>query len=326
MNYRRLPNGLEVSELGVGVWSLVTDEWGADTSIAEDIIKEALNLGINFFDTADVYGRGRGEEILHRSLGPKISNVVILTKIGLDFYGCGGVKPNFNVDYLRVALSRSLERLGVGYVDILMLHNPVMNVIKSRDVFEFLREVKRSGEAKMVGVALGPTLGWGEEGKAAVYMGYEALEHIFNAIEQLPGLELLKFDGVAQFIRVPHASDVLDEERWPLKQSPSLHRSLKSYSWIQRALAESKGLEDIANRAGLKLYELALKYVLAYENVSSVLPNITSRHDLQRFVNAVEKPPLDKSAVEEVLSYWKSHLLDLNYESINETDRFKRQE
>ncbi len=323
MKYRRLPSGLEVSEVGLGLWSLVTDEWGANTDVAEDVIREALRLGINFFDTADVYGRGKGEEVLSKALGPKIDDVAVLTKIGLDFYMCGRIRPNFDVGYLETALSRSLERLNVGYVDILMLHNPTMDVITRREVLNFMRDVKRSGRAKMIGVSLGPTVGWGDEGKAAAAVGYEALEYIFNMIEQLPGLELLRLDGVAHIIRTPHASDVLDEVRWPLKGSERLHRGLKDPSWVEAALRKVNGLSEIARREGLRLYELAIVYILAFKNVHSVVPNMTSVSDLRRFVEAEERGSLREAVVDEVLNYWKANLTDLNTASIEETNRLK---
>ncbi len=323
LRYRRLyGTGQEVSEIGVGLWSLVTDEWGARSHLAEDLLRMAYNMGINFFDTADVYGKGAGEEAIARALGSKRDDIIVLTKIGLDFYGCNGIRPHYDIDYLELALDRSLERLGMGYVDILLLHNPPMHVIVSSDVREFMSDVKRSGKAKLVGVALGPTLGWGAEGEAALRLGYQAIEHIFNVIERLPGAELLNFEA-AHIIRVPHASDVLDEERWPLEPQTNLHRNLKDSSWIADAMEAMKPLLDLARLNGMKLYELAIKYVLSYRRVGSVVPNITSRHDLERFVRSVELQDLNNDVLEIINKYWEDRLKELNLRSLKETELLK---
>ncbi len=314
--------GIRVSELGLGLWSLVSEEWSGDVQRAEDVVRKAYDLGINFFDTADVYGEGKGEEVIAKALGTKRDKIIILTKVGIDFYNKKGGRTslNYSIDYLWFAVKKSLERLNTDYIDILMLHNPKMHHITSREVFEFMQELKKDGIARSVGVALGPTLGWLEEGLKAIEMGYEGLEFIYNFIERQPG-ETFERYNIGKVVRVPHASDALDDEKNALEFSSKLHRRFKSLDWIRRAVEYSKPVKELAERKGLKLYEVALLYVLR-RDFSSVVPNIANLHDLERFVGALNKE-LDEEVLSLIEGLYETKFKELNAESVEETKAYK---
>lgn len=330
MKQRRVGNsGVMVSEIGIGVWSLVTDWWGRGDK-AEEIIEYALMNGINFFDTADSYGNGRGEELLGRTIGQRRDEAVILTKIGYDIYhheaGQREIPQNFSLDYLEQALRNSLKRLNRDYVDILMLHNPRLDTIMNTEVFRWLEGVKRDGYARVIGVSLGPTLGWEEEGLAAIRMGYGAMEYIYNIIEQRPGESFLTSPGaenVGHFIRVPHASDALDDDKWPIINSRGLHRSFKDIEWIERAVNGAKKLIPTAEAIGMKLSQLSLAFVLSSSRVTSVMPNITTKNDIDKYV-AVEGKELSEEVIAEIREVYESDFRILNEESIRETDRYRK--
>jgi len=315
---------LEVSEIGIGVWSLVTDWWGAKVNKGEEIIKEAYEKGINFFDTGDIYGEGLGETILAKSLGTKRDKIVILTKIGYDFYHKvnGKTTHNFTMNYLDFAFKKSLERLNTDYVDILMIHNPKMKDIKNKEILDYLQSLKKDGKVKLIGVALGPTLGWGEEGIEAIKMGYESLEYIYNLIELRPGIDFLNFD-IAHFVRVPHASDALIEDKWPIFSDPKLHRNLKNVDWIKKAAELSKPLLDFAKQRNMKLSQLALKFILYNKKVTSVLPNISSKKELNEYLEVENLPDLTEEEYTYLYNYSIKTFKELNDESIEETKRYK---
>ncbi|MEM3949803.1 aldo/keto reductase [Saccharolobus sp.] len=326
MLYRRIGDtNIATSEIGIGVWSLVTDWWGADTNKAEDILRKAYELGINFYDTADTYGEGKGEESIAKVLETKRDDIVILTKIGYDFYHKEGgkIRQRFDIPYLEFALKRSLERLRTDYIDILMIHNPKINVIKNPEIISFLRSLKKDGIIRMYGVALGPTLGWEEEGIEAINTGYESLEYIYNIIEQRPGNKFLKYEKIGHVIRVPHASDVLIEDKWPLISDPKLHRSLKDSKWLNEGIKKSLKLKEFANSKGMKLSELALKFILSNKNVSTVIPNITSISELEEYVKVENLPSLTEDDLKYIEDYYKKYYEDLNEDSIKETLRYK---
>src|SRR5438034_6012040 len=120
--------GLTVSEIGFGAWALGGNAHGnsyGPTDDAESVaaLRRAIELGVNFIDTADVYGWGHSEEILGEALQNRRDDVHIATKVGGDFYH-GGVRMNFDPGYIAFALQRSLKRLRTDHVDVYQLHNP----------------------------------------------------------------------------------------------------------------------------------------------------------------------------------------------------------
>ncbi|MEL9969424.1 MAG: aldo/keto reductase [Metallosphaera sp.] len=313
--------GINVSQLGIGMWSLVTDWWGRPDK-ARDIIKAAIDLDINFFDTADMYGNGKAEEILGDSVKTKRDKVIILTKIGYDFYTSPErPKQRYDIEYLNMAVKKSLKRLQTDYIDILMLHNPKLKDISNKDLLEFMKSLKSDGIARVIGVALGPTLGWENEGLKAIEVGYESLEHIFNIIELYPGMRLLKHN-IGHVVRVPHASDVLNDSKWPLRYDPKLHRRFKTQVWIDKAVERTLDLRNFALSRGLKLNELALAFVWSFENVSTVVPNITTIEELRESEKST-RVILNEDDVEYIIQYYEKNYKELNEESIKETEIYK---
>jgi len=316
MKYRKLKSiNKEVSEIGIGLWSLVSNEWGVKED-PEKILKYAYEKGINFFDTADIYGKGKGEELLSIFKNNR-DNVVILTKVGYDL---STNKRRFDLDYLDKAINDSLNRLKTSYIDILMLHNPTINIINNEKIFGLLKDLKNEGKILSYGISLGPTLGWKEEGLKAIEIGYKSLEHIYNIIERFPGENFLEHKSIDHFIRVPHASDVLDETKWPIDYNSILHRRFKDTNWIKRGLIGAEKLKE--RLKNYMLYEIAILFVLSNKNVSSVLPNITSKLEIDNYIkiDGLELKEHEISFIEEI---YNNYFKNLNEESIKETERYK---
>jgi len=327
MRTRRLGNkNLYLTELGIGLWSIVTDWWGANINKAEDILRKAYELGINFYDTADSYGEGKGEEILGKIFYTKRDKIIILTKIGIDFYHKEGSrsKLNFEINYLEFAFKQSLKRLNTDYVDILLLHNPKMKNIMNKEILKFMNNLKKDGYVRYIGVALGPTLGWGEEGLEAIKLGYEVLEYIYNLIEREPGESFLKYNEVGHIIRVPHANDVLYPAKWnEIFTNTAHHRSLKDPHWLKLALDRTKELYEFCKRMNIDLAQLAIQYILYHKNVTSVVPNITSIEELEYFVKASNVEILNQDIISYLNDYYEKYYKDLNEMSIKETLKYK---
>src|SRR5882724_3571517 len=128
MKYRVLKGtNLKVSELGFGVWTVGTKMWGVaddDYDTGVRLLRLARELGINFFDTADVYGDGKGEAVLARAFGEHRDDIVIATKFGYNFYNHPGVQPgqrerphNWSPEFIRMACEESLHRLNTDHID-----------------------------------------------------------------------------------------------------------------------------------------------------------------------------------------------------------------
>src|SRR5947209_10943562 len=134
MKYRVLGKTvLKVSEVGFGAWAIGGNAHGNSYGPTDDkqslsAIGRALELGCNFFDTADVYGHGHSESLLGAALRDVRDQVFIATKVGGNFYD-GDVHMDFTPAHLRFAVERSLERLRTDHIDLLQLHNPSINLI-----------------------------------------------------------------------------------------------------------------------------------------------------------------------------------------------------
>ena len=176
MKYRNLgKTDLEVSEVGFGVWTVSTGWWGKiDERDGIALLDQALDLGINFFDTGDTYGLGYGEEILAKALGKKRNHIIIGTKFGYDFYthvereGHQERPQDFSPEFVRYACEQSLRRLNTDHIDLYQLHNPRLEAIESDDLFETLEALVEEGKIRYYGSALGPDIGWFEEGEASM--------------------------------------------------------------------------------------------------------------------------------------------------------------
>ncbi|MFP3194408.1 MAG: aldo/keto reductase [Caldivirga sp.] len=290
MRYRALGRtGLTVSEIGLGAWFIGGMYGDVPLDDARAIIKRALDLGVNTFDTADVYGNGLSERVLGEEL--RGYDVNVFTKVGYNIYQREGgkVSQTFNPSYIRYAVSKSIERLG-RRVNLLQLHNPPLNVIRDWEVHSALINLVKDGYVEHVGVALGPEVNVLNEGLAAIKEGYESIMFVFNALEQEPGRALIRAGvegGVGLITRVPHASNVLTNN-FTQSFPPSDHRSLRRRDWLMKAKAiVDEYVKPISDQLGITLSQLALKFILSYP-VSTVIVTVTSVKELEEYVEAAD--------------------------------------
>jgi aryl-alcohol dehydrogenase-like predicted oxidoreductase len=303
MKYRRLGDTeIEVSEVGFGVWTVSTGWWGeVDDEKSVRLLRQAHERGINYFDTADTYGSGKGETLLADAFGGMRDEVVISTKIGYDFYshtqrrGQQERPQDWSEDFIRFALEQSLKRLGTDYVDFLQLHNTKMDAVENDALFGLMEEFEREGKIRAYGVALGPKIGWLEEGvKAMRERNVSGVQMIYNLLEQDPGrglIEAARETGTSLIVRVPHSSGMLEGKYTKdTTFAKNDHRRHRSKEWL------FDGLKKVAQLAFLTaertLGQAALKFVLASSEVASTLPNIYDEDQLEEFASAPETPDL----------------------------------
>ena len=156
---RRQPlgrTGLAVSEIGFGAWAIGGNAHGnsygaTSDSTSIDAVQRAVELGVNFFDTADVYGWGHSEEVLGQALKGRREDVLLATKVGGDFYH-GGVRMNFDPGYLAFALDRSLQRLQTDHVDLYQLHR-VDPATPIEDSVGALADLVKAGKTRFIGLS-----------------------------------------------------------------------------------------------------------------------------------------------------------------------------
>ncbi|QSR87878.1 aldo/keto reductase [Methylacidiphilum caldifontis] len=329
MKYRTLPGtDINVSAVGFGVWTLTTGWWGSYTEEeAVNLLKEAYELGINFFDTADVYGHGFGEEILAKAFPPS-TEVVIATKVGYNFYNHQDrtaqheLPQDLSIPFLKEAVNRSLKRLNRDCIDILQLHNIRMAHVKDDSIWQLLEDLRKEGKIRSYGVALGPAIGWLYEGLETIRLRKpHVVQHIYNILESYPGKALMdnaQWDKTRYLIRVPHASGML-EGRYNLqtKFSETDHRRFRPKHWLENGLKKVSTLQFLIlpNRT---LGQAALQWILNEQKVLSCLPNIYNRSQLQEFAAATDCPPLTKEELSKIDS-----LIAVNFGVDEEPESYK---
>ena len=200
MRYRNLHGtNLQLSELGFGTWTLTTGWWGVYSDAeARRLIAIALDAGINYIDTADAYGNGRGETMLKPIL-EEHPEVIVGTKFGYDFYnnperprGQRELPQDMSPKFIRFAIEQSLQRLGADHVAIYQPHNPRVVTLMEDEHWETLESLKNEGKILSYGPSLGPAIGWRDEGIYANAVRHAPVtQMIYNVLEQDPGREFM---------------------------------------------------------------------------------------------------------------------------------------
>ena len=200
MRYRNLHGtNLQLSELGFGTWTVSTGWWGNYTDAeAQNLIRAAINLGVNYIDTADAYGNGRGETILAQILKER-RHLIVGTKFGYDFYnnperprGQRELPQDMSPDFIRFACEQSLKRMGIETIAIYQPHNPRVDVLMQDEHWDTLEALKREGKILSYGPSLGPAIGWRDEGiYANAVRKAPVTQMIYNLLEQDPGREFI---------------------------------------------------------------------------------------------------------------------------------------
>lgn len=279
VRYRRLGRTeLQVSEVGFGAWGIGGNAHGhsygpTDNTESRRAVARAFDLGCTFFDTADVYGHGLSEKLLGQALAKHRSACIIATKVGCDFYH-GPFRKNFDPDYIRSALDKSLKRLRTDYVDLYQLHNPPLMMLERGEHYEVLDDLKQQGKIRYYGVSVHDAY----EGSMAIYTGKpDALQVEYNLLRQDPREELFpeaRNSDVALIIRSPLCSGMLSGN---YTRDTTFDTSDVRAAWppgylaLQADFAASVRFLATEQRS---LTQAALRFVLDAPEISVVIPGI----------------------------------------------------
>ena len=312
MNYRTLgTSDVEVSEIGFGAWVVGSDWWGDRTDEeAIDMVQYAVEQGITYFDTGDVYGHGDSERLIGRALEEVREEVTVATKIGYDFYnnpqaGHGELPKEMNREYLAEAFEKSLDRLGLDRVDVLQLHNANVEEIDA-DVLAFLDDLKSAGRIDAVGWALGPSIGWLAEGDMAIEQEFDAVQLVWNAFEQEVGnhfLETIERTGSETSLvpRVPHSSGLLNEQVRPETElGEGDHRAYRPDEWYETGWEKLERLRFLERDGERTMSQAALQWLLYHAPVATVTPTFRTREDIDEWAAASDVPALSDEEYDRV--------------------------
>ena len=305
MQYRRLGStGWEVSAIGFGAWALGAD-WGAVTDDdAMAALHAAVDSGVNFIDTADVYGDGRSEQLVGRLLRERPDDEIhVATKAGrrLDPHNAAG----YTSQNITRFVDRSLTNLSIDSVPLLQLHCPPSDVYYRPEVFAALDDLKAAGKIRHYGVSVEKV----EEAlKATGFPGVESIQIIFNAFRHRPSELFFReaaIRDVGIIARVPLASGLLSG-RMDRQSSfpPDDHRS---YNRDGAAFDVGETFAGVPYEAGLDavdairrlvpegwtMAQLALRWILMWDEVSTTIPGAKNPQQARDNAAAADLPPID---------------------------------
>lgn len=303
MKHRNFPfPPIPVSEIGLGCWQLGGSDWGAvDDGQAFNILKAAVDSGISFFDTADVYGGGRSEELIGRFLKTTSSELFVATKLGR----AGALYPDgYTQASVRAATEDSLNRLGVEALDLTQLHCIPPAVLRRGEVFGWLRQLQQEGKIKRFGASVE------SDEEALICLEQErlaSLQIIFNLFRQKPAfhvLEQAKKRGVAIIVRLPLASGVLSGKFTHATQFPAQdHRNYnrdgaafnvgETFAGIPyaKAISLSEELKAFVP-SGYTMAQMAQRWILDHDAVTTVITGASRVDQVGQNASVSALPPL----------------------------------
>jgi aryl-alcohol dehydrogenase-like predicted oxidoreductase len=272
---------LEVSVVGIGC-----NNFGGriDEQRTEEVIDAALDAGINFFDTADMYANGKSEELLGRFLGERRSRVIIATKFGNDMPGQGrGARP----EYVRQAFNASLKRLRTDYVDLYQQHVPDPDV-PIADTLGALDELVKAGKVREIGCSNFTARQLREAHAASTARpgsaAFVSVQNEYSLLHREPEEEVLgecEREGLAFLPFFPLMSGLLTGKYRKGQPIPKDTRVAK-YERYGKLLTDEnldkvEALMDFAESRGRTFLELAFSWLLAHRVVASVIAGASSR-------------------------------------------------
>src|SRR5918994_1006100 len=312
LKYRDLgQTGMRVSEISLGTWAF-GDGWG---TVSEDdalgALNRAVDLGVNFLDTADVYGDGRSEKLIARLLKDRPNDeILVATKAGrrLDPHTSEG----YDHENLSAYVERSLDNLRLEALDLLQLHCPPTETYRQDSTFEALDRLKEAGKLKNYGVSVEKV----EEARMTLdYPGVATVQIIFNIFRQKPAEEffpLAEERGVGILARVPLASGLLSGKmRSDREFSEDDHRNFnregqafdrgETFSGVdfEMGLQAADELKELAPE-GYVLAQLALRWILMHPAVSCAIPGAKRPEQVECNVAAAGMPPLSAETMERI--------------------------
>jgi aryl-alcohol dehydrogenase-like predicted oxidoreductase len=305
MRFRRFGRSdLEVSEVGFGTWTLASDWWG-EVEDKQGLLHAALDAGINFIDTAPVYGSdGVGESLLVDILSSYRDEIVLTTKCGYDIdaprpEGQSERPQDWRPEAIRSQVEASLRRLGTDHIDLYQLHNARIEPVRADDLWTELESLKREGKVRELGVALGPAIGWVDEGVESLERPIVSLQTVFNILEQEPGLTFAGNPAVADgsiglISRVPHASDTLSGKVTPdTVFDKNDHRSHRNRDNMLDNFEKADTLDFLWKETGRTIGQAAIAGILANPAFTTVLPTCVTVDEVREYAAASDLPLTD---------------------------------
>ncbi|WP_459192688.1 aldo/keto reductase [Halosimplex sp. J119] len=315
--------GYDVTEIGLGTWN-VGPSWGDVTDEqAKEAIRTALDDGVNFIDTAEVYGDGRAERLISEVLDERDPDrrIYVVTKAAPDEDG------GHSEDGLRSSVDGSLDRLGVDSLDLVQLHCPETSAFYEPENFRVLEDLRDEGKIDHAGVSVEKVE---EAAKAIEYDVVETVQIIFNPLRQRPAerfFERAANEDVGIIVRVPLASGLLADAFEGVEDfGESDHRRTAAEDGVEAGVGR-KGGETFAGvpfEDGLRavddlrpfvpdeatMAQFTLRWILDHDAVSTVIPGSTTPKHVSENDDAADLDPLSHQTHGAVRDIYEEHVAD----------------
>ena len=286
MIYRQLgKSGLNVSLIGYGGWALAKEGWGnVDEKQACATVIKAFELGINFFDTAPIYGKGKSEQLIGTLLSDVRKKIIIATKCGLRWDDTGKVHHDLTKDGIRRDLESSLERLKTNYIDLYQVHWPDPNT-PLEETFSTLLELKKQGIIKNIGVCNFDSL---LLDKVLSLAGIVSIQSLYNIIQKNAEYDLfpavnkneLGFIAYSALAQGLLSGQIGRDYRVSRKDVRRFNPLYSDKHIFLKKIGEIEKIEK-------PLYRSAIKYLIDRKEVSSFLISMTRLKHLEDNIRAV---------------------------------------
>ena len=298
MKFRKFSNsGWQVSEIGLGCWA-IGSEWGdVSKEDANEVLKTSLDNGVNFFDTADVYGDGRSEQFIGELLKSTSEKIYVATKSGrrLNPHNSEGYNPQ----KIESFIDRSLKNLGVECIDLLQLHCTPSDVCSKKETYEMMDDIVKKGKILHYGVSVEKV---SEALDAIQFPNVKSIQIIFNMFRQKPSEEFFKEAAkrdVAIIVRVPLASGLLTGKMTKDSSFPANdHRNYnikgeafdvgETFSGVnfEKGLLAVEELKQLLPE-NFTMADLALKWILMHDEVTVAIPGAKNKQQASLNINSV---------------------------------------
>ena len=311
--------GVSISEIGLGAWQLGGVEWG-EVSEEDSLLtlRAAVENGINFFDTADVYGLGRSEELIGKFLKDCPEKIFVATKLGR--FPKPGWPQNFSLEAFRAHAEASLRRLGVDVLDLIQLHCIPIEILRQGEVFEWLRQLRQEGKIKHFGVSVESM----EEAQVSIEQSdLTSLQIIFNIFRQKPIAALFdqaQAKKVALIVRLPLASGLLSgrytkDTKFPESDHRTFNRNGESFNVgetfaglpFETGVELTETLKPLVPE-GMTMAQMALRWILDFEPVSVVIAGARNAAQAVGNTKASDLPPLSRELHKKLKSFYEEEV------------------
>ena len=320
MKYRTLgKTGFQVSEISLGTWQ-VGGKWGSvfDDANAEKIINKAIDNGINFIDTADVYSDGRSEKAVAKVVKSRKEKVYIATKCGRQIQP--HIAEGYTVDVLRKYVDESLKNMNLESLDLIQLHCPPTEVFYRQEIFELFDKLKIEGKIKNLGVSVEKV----EEAlKAINYPNVTTIQIIFNMFRQRPAELFFKEaekKNIGIIVRVPLASGLLagkfsKNTQFESKDHRNFNREGKYFDKGETfsGIEYETGLEAVEELKKLfpdynNLAPIALKWILMYKEISCIIPGASKVDQVISNLETEKAPELTPEKLNKINDIYNKYI------------------